>query len=306
MRKHTNWIVVTIVAALVAAVIVLVGTAVPGATSKANAAAAATPSPSPIVLQVMRDGAVAKSYTLDQVEALTPLAGFAGYRGGSSHGPDAVTGVKVTDIAKDAFGVPLTAVESVLVAEVPLSTGYGQTFTGAQLLDPKSGFTMMDATTGDTIDPSTLTGTLSAVLVYSDPDLNVMPDTAGPLRFLISDTVNENAVMTGKYSGSNVNEINVTDPVTVTMKARHATVERGTKNVFVGKVKNAVAKDTRVTLRLVKGKKYVALKSGHITAKGAFKLTYKAKKAGKWTFVATYRAGKTTFLSKKVTVVVTK
>ena len=47
MRKHTNWIVVTIVAALLAAVIVLAGTAVPGATSKANAAAAATPSPSP-------------------------------------------------------------------------------------------------------------------------------------------------------------------------------------------------------------------------------------------------------------------
>ena len=125
----------------------------------------------------MRDGAVAKSYTLDQVEALTPLAGYAGYRGGSSHGPDLVTGVKVTDIAKDAFGVPLTAVESVLVAEVPLSTGYGQTFTGAQLLDPKSGFTMMDATTGNTIDPSTLTGTLSAVLIYSDPGQLVMIPT---------------------------------------------------------------------------------------------------------------------------------
>ena len=149
-----------------------------------------------------------------------------------------MTSVKVTDIAKDAFGVPLTAVEYVLVAEVPLfGAGYGQTFTGAQLLDPKSGFTMMDATTGDTIDPSTLTGTLSAVLVYSDPDLNVMPDTAGPLRFLISDTVNENAVMTGKYSVSNVNEINVTDPVTVTMKASIRRSSAGTKIVFVGKVK---------------------------------------------------------------------
>ncbi len=173
MRRRTDWIVLAIVAALLAAGILLAATIVPGATGRASALGTPSPSPSPsVVLQVNRNGALVKSYTLDQIEAMTPFAGFAGYLGKAAHGPDAVVGAKITDILHDALGAPLTAAESVVVAEVPLSTGYSQTFSGAQLLDPLTGFTLFDANTANTITP---TGQLGAVLVYSDPDQNVMP-----------------------------------------------------------------------------------------------------------------------------------
>jgi hypothetical protein len=304
MSKRTNWFVVVIVAALLAAVVVLAGAVVPGATGKASAAAAATPSPSPVVLQVERNGHVAKAYSLDQLEAMTPFAGFAGYMGKAVHGPDAVTGAKVTDIVKDALGMPLTAAETVDVAEVvPPPNAYDQVFAGAQLLDPLTGFTLYDATTTNPITP---TGTLAAVLIYSDPALNVMPADSGPLRFVIADATSENGVMTGKYSVSSVNVLNVIDHVTITLGAKHSSVKVGRTLTFGGKVTNAVAKDVTIKLRLVKGTKFVLKKTGRITSAGGFKLSIKGVKAGKWTFVVTYKVGKTTFVSNSVKVTVRK
>ena len=298
-------------AALVVAglVILLAGAAVAAAAptaAPATASAAATPTPSPTaspVVQVERNGVTVKAYTLDQIEAMTPFPGFAGYTGKAAHGPDAVTGAKVTDILADALGTPLTAVESVHVAEVPLSTGYEQIFTGAQLLDPLTGFTLYDA--ANTANAITPTGTLAAVLVYTDTDGNVMPADAGPLRFLIVDATNENGVMTGKYSVSQVNQLNVIDNITLSLKARHTSVKVGKTIAFTGTVANPVAKDTAVKLRLVKGKKFVLKKTSSITGSGAFAFRYKAVKAGKWTFVVTYRAGKN-FLSNKIKVTVRK
>ena len=305
MSKRTNWFVVAIVAALLAAVVVLAGAVVPGATGKASAAAAATPSPSPVVLQVERNGHVAKAYSLDQLEAMTAFPGWAGYTGKAAHGPDQVTGVKVTDIVQNALGVPLAAAETVDVAEVvPPPNAYDQVFTGAQLLDPLTGFTLYDAAnTANTITP---TGTLAAALVYSDPDLNVMPADAGPLRFLVVDSANDNGVMTGKYSVSSVNVLNVVDHVTITLKAKHSSIKVRRTLTFGGKVTNAVAKDVSVKLRLVKGNKFVLLKTGRTTSAGRYQLSIKTAKAGKWTFVVTYRVGKTTFMSNKVKVTVKK
>jgi hypothetical protein len=308
MRTRRDWIIVATVAALVAVGIVLAGTLVPGTTGKAGAASLATPSPTPAaspVLTVERNGVVAKSYTLDQVEAFTPFAGFAGYAGKSAHGPDAVTASKLTDVATDALGTPITAVESVVVAEVD-ATPYTQTFTGAQLLDPLSGFTMSDATTLAPIAPADLTGPLAAVLVYSDPLLNVMPVANGPLRFFIADATSENAVMSGKYSVSCANVINVTDPITMTLKAKPASLKVGKTIVFSGKVTNAVANDSIVKLRLVVGKRrFILERTGKIGSTGAFKLTYKVTKHGRWTFTVTYKAGKT-FKTSNVTVTVRK
>ncbi len=133
-----------------------------------------------------------------------------------------------------------------------------------------------------------------------------MGPSDGPLRFLITDSKSENAVMSGKLSVSQVNELNVIDSITITLKAKHATVKVGKTAVFTGVVTNAVTKDTSVKLRVMKGKKFILAKAGHITSKGAFRLTYKVKKAGKRTFMVTYRIGKTLFTSPKVTITVKK
>ncbi len=112
--------------------------------------------------------------------------------------------------------------------------------------------------------------------------------------------------MTGKYSVSSVNKLKVTDNVTVTLKAKHTSVKLGKTIIFTGKVTNAVANDMRVKLRLVRVNKYPVQKTGAITSKGAFRLTHKATKAGKWTFVVTYRIGKATFMSNQVKITVKK
>jgi hypothetical protein len=92
----------------------------------------------------------------------------------------------------------------------------------------------------------------------------------------------------------------------VGLKAKPTSVKVGKTVAFSGTVKNAVAKDKTVKLWLVKAKKSTLEKSGTITSKGAFKLTYKAAKAGTWTFRVTYKAGKTTYKSNEVKVTVTK
>jgi hypothetical protein len=92
----------------------------------------------------------------------------------------------------------------------------------------------------------------------------------------------------------------------VSLKAKPTSVKVGKTVTFSGTVKHAVAKDTTVKMWLVKAKKSTMEKSGTITSKGAFKLTYKAAKAGTWTFRVTYKAGKTTYMSNEVKITVTK
>ena len=92
----------------------------------------------------------------------------------------------------------------------------------------------------------------------------------------------------------------------VSLKAKPTSVKVGKTVTFSGTVKHAVAKDTTVKMWLVKAKKSTMEKSGTITSKGAFKLTYKAAKAGTWTFRVTYKAGKTTYRSNEVKITVTK
>jgi hypothetical protein len=300
--------VLAIFAALLAAGTLLAFSASAG---KARAAVGDTPSPSPsaTVLQVKRNHTVVASYTLAQLEAMTPFAGYAGYFGGSVHGPDAVTGAKITDIVQDALGTPLTATQSVEVAEAPVATGYAKTFAGADLLDPSSGwptspFTLFDAS--NTANAITPTGTIAAVLVYTDVDQHVMPTASGPLRFFVADSNSDNGVMTGKYSVSQVNLLKVIDNVTVALKAKHTSVKLGKTIIFKGTVTNAAAGYSAVKLRMVKAGKYPVVRSGRITSAGGFKLTCKAAKAGKWHFVVTYRIGTSTFMSNVVKIKVYK
>ena len=165
------------------------------------------------VLEVEYNGTPVKAYTLAQLQALAPFSGIAGYfKSGAATGPDAVTGVKVTDIVADALGTPLTTAESVDVADVGPSP-YDKTFTEDQLVN-FTGFTMYDATTNDPVTIASLTGPLAAVLVYSDPTGAVMPTAKGPLRFFIADaTPSDNVVMSpSSASVSSVNQLNVINP----------------------------------------------------------------------------------------------
>ena len=151
-------------------------------------------------LEVDHNGTPVRSYSLAELQALTPFAGHAGYKnsGGTIAGPDAVTGAKVTDIVADALGTPLTAAQKVEIAQA--SPYYGKAFSCDQLTNPGHGFTMYTKS-GDPM--TSFTGTLAAVLVYSDPAGIVMPVDKGPLRFFVADSVSE-TVMTGSSSVSNV------------------------------------------------------------------------------------------------------
>ena len=212
MRKRRDWIVVVIVAVLLAAGVVLAGTVAPGATGRASAAGTPSPSPS-VVLQVEHNGTVVKAYTLDELEALTPFPGYAGFRNsaGSVTGPEAVTGVKVTDIVQDALSAPLASSQSVDVVDVDPSGNYGMTYSSDQLFN-LTGFTMYNAAAPNKeVAPSSFTGPLGAVLIYSDPGQKVMPADEGPLRFVVADTINEGALMVGSDSVYAVNTLNVRD-----------------------------------------------------------------------------------------------
>ena len=133
-----------------------------------------------------------------------------------------------------------------------------------------------------------------------------MPVASGPLRFLIVDgSQADNAVMTGKYSVSLVNVLNVKDDITIGLRPKPYSIVVGKTGSFRGVVKNAVAGDTVVKLRLITASGPVLKKAGTIGSDGSFKLIYRATKAGKWHFVVTYKAGRT-FVSNKVTLTVRK
>ena len=298
MSNRKRAIVLVLVAAVVAVGIMLAIAAAPGATGKAGADPTTSPSPSASpspVLQVARNGHVMASYTLDQIEALPAVSTYAGYRGGAAHGPDAVTGAAVTDILTAALGTPLTSVESLQVAETPISpSGYTQTFPGAQILDPKDNYGMVDST-GSPIASSNLTGTIAAVLVYTDTNGNVMPVNSGPLRFFVADSASTDGAFTvGKNSVSSVNLLNVIDAIKITCKPKPYVVTLGKACAFRGVVTNAVAKDSKVSLRLVKDGKFTLKAAGTISSAGAYRIVYKPTRAGK------------TFFSKVVTITVRK
>ena len=131
-------------------------------------------------------------------------------------GPDAVTAARITDIVADALGTPLTAAESVDVAQaVPY---YGTTFSYDRLTDPASGFAIF-TTSGVSI--TGFTGTLATVLVSSDPAGLVIPAEKGPLRFFVADTVS-GPVITGSKSVYQVDRLNVIDPAAATRIAVNA------------------------------------------------------------------------------------
>lgn len=219
MRKRRDWIVVGVVAALLAAAVVLVGTIAPGATGKA-VALGTTPSPWPspsagVVLQVGHEGTFVKEYTLADLEALGagPFNGFAGYMNSGSvvYGPEAVSGIRVTDIVNDALASallpPLTTSQSVAFIG---SDGYAQTYSGDQLMNVDHLTQMYGATTKKPVSTSSFTGPFAAVLCYDDPGGHVMSPYEA-LRLFVEDATNEPIVMTGSDSVKWVARLNVTD-----------------------------------------------------------------------------------------------
>jgi hypothetical protein len=166
-----------------------------------------------VVLTVKYQGAVVKTYSMAQLQALTPFEGFAGTKssGDTVRGPDAVIGVKITDIVADARGAahPLNPNQSVTIAQTA-GGSYSKTFSYEQLTS-FTGFTLYDATSKNEVPISSLTGPLGSILVYSDPAGQVL---TGQLRFFVADHSSENMVMTGSDSVSSVDTLDVTEPST--------------------------------------------------------------------------------------------
>jgi hypothetical protein len=165
------------------------------------------------ILTVQQAGTPVRSYSLAELQALTPFAGFAGVNKTTVLGPDAVTGAKVTDIVADALGAALAATQSVEITNWVPSPGtpYTRTYTRDQLVNlaGSATFTYADATTKDLMVP---VGTLAAILIYSDPAARVMPVANGPLRFAVATSVSEN--MAYGPSSSSVSTVNVLNVIT--------------------------------------------------------------------------------------------
>ena len=157
------------------------------------------------------DLAGVRAYNLAELQALTPFAGWAGYINskGAVIGPDAITGVKVTDVVADALGTPLAATQSVVVADRVDTPTYEKTLTYDALVN-LTGFTFYS--TSDLVNPvGSYTGPMATVLIYSDPTGAVMPAASGPLRFAVADRTNENVVF--KPANLSVSKVNVLDVI---------------------------------------------------------------------------------------------
>jgi hypothetical protein len=169
------------------------------------------------ILTVQQAGTAVRSYNLAELQALTPFTGIAGYCKTTPSfvltGPDAVTGVKVLDVLKDALGTPLAASQSVEVTNWVPAPGspYTKIFTQNKLAT-LTGVALYNATTHVLVaDNSTLTGPLAAVLVYSDPAGVAMPVAKGPLRFFFATAAAADNVVMFPASDSVgvVNQLNV-------------------------------------------------------------------------------------------------
>jgi hypothetical protein len=167
----------------------------------------------PGILIVQQAGAPVRAYSLAEVQALTPFAGFAGINKATVLGPDAVTGAKVTDIVADALGAALAVTQSVEITNyvAPPGSPYFRTYTRDQLVNLAGSTTFTYADAGTKV-PMTPTGTLAAILIYSDPDARVMPPANGPLRFVIADSLSENMVY--GPSSSSISTVNVLNVIT--------------------------------------------------------------------------------------------
>jgi len=160
------------------------------------------------ILTVKLAGTTVRAYSLAELQALTPFTGWAGLGKSTAVGPDAITGVKVTDIVQNALGTPLAATQSVNVAEVD-ATPYNKVMS-YDLLTNLTGITFWTAA-DTTVQVTSYTGPMAAILMYSDPSGNVMPVASGPLRFVVADATNESLVF--KPTNLSVSNVNVLDVV---------------------------------------------------------------------------------------------
>lgn len=200
----------TVVATALLALLAIVAVIVAGAVASSRAAPAAAAGP--VVLTVKHNGTAVKTYTLDDMKALPVYSGYAGFitSGGTVHGPDPVTGVKVADVLQDAFGAAMTTEQSV---DVHAPDDYGMTYTYGQIVEGTP-FEMINATTKQ-VEPSK--AALSSILVYARNGIPLEPfDTAtgdgeGPLRFYIAQLTDENQIMDGSLSVSGVSTLNLRD-----------------------------------------------------------------------------------------------
>jgi hypothetical protein len=163
-------------------------------------------------LVVTHNGAPLKTFSMEDLQALPRFDGWAGYRMEKPVdpilGPDAVTGVKITDIVASALGAQLKDGQSV---EVIASDKYSWPWTFDQLVN-FTGFVMWDALTGQKIaDTTGLKKSFAAILVYNDPDARVMKPVDGPLRFFVADSLDRNVVMTASESVRWVVQLDIKD-----------------------------------------------------------------------------------------------
>ncbi len=230
MKRRRDLMTLVVVAAILAASVVLAGSVARGATGGGTALGVSPspwPSPSPsVVLQVGHDGTFVKEYTLADLEALPAsdpgtavFNGYAGFMntGNIVYGPDAVSGITLSDVLQDALGAPLGANQSVQFIG---SDGYVQTYSDAQLTNVDQMTQLYNATTKAPVSSTSYTGPFATVLLYADNTpggqvFNPDPPPAGdgPLRLAVADATNENVVMTGSDSVKWLVKLNVLDSV---------------------------------------------------------------------------------------------
>jgi DMSO/TMAO reductase YedYZ molybdopterin-dependent catalytic subunit len=208
MSRHRIGIGAAAIVIVVLLVVAIAGAVVPGGTPKAAAA-------DPIVLTVTHEGAVVKTYTLADVQALTAYSGYAGFitTGGTVNGPDPVTGVSLVTVLQDA-GLTMTSAQSL---DVHAPDGFGGTF-GYDMVVNGAPYGMFNATTKAAENAKE---PLAAILVYlrggvALPPFDVAhPDGDGPLRFYMAQADDMNQIMEGSDSVKGVSILNLRDePVT--------------------------------------------------------------------------------------------
>jgi len=186
------------IVALVLLAVAAAGAVVPGGTPKAAAADS-------VVLTVKHDGVMVKEYTLADVKALTPYVGYAGFitSGGTVNGPDAVTGVRITDVLQDAFSTAMTSGQSV---DVHASDDYGMTYSYNQIVNGTP-FDMINAVTKQV---EAARARPAAVLVYIREGAP-LPADDGAFRFYAAQLTDVGQVMDGSLSVYDVSTLNLRD-----------------------------------------------------------------------------------------------
>lgn len=209
------------------------GALLPGGASSARAADS-------VVLTVLHNSTVVKTYTLAEVQSLATHTGCAGYMtsGGTVHGPDAVTGATLVTILQDA-GFAMTTTQSL---DVHAPDGYGQTLSYGQVVDGAP-YEMFDAATQAAQNASEpLTPTLvylrgGSALIPFDP---VSREGDGPLRFYVTQPDNTHQVMEGSFSVSGVSTLNLRDQAVTEWNLRLVGLKIKGKRQVVTETRNAI------------------------------------------------------------------